>query len=270
MTAIHSTALVDSGAQLGEDVHVGPFAIIEAGARIGDRCIIGARAHIEGSVLLGPDNRIGPGAYLGGEPQDLSYKAGSTSEVHIGCGNTIREFVTIHRGTKEGTITRVGDRNFLMGGVHLAHNCQIGNDNILANNVLLAGYATFGNRIVVGGDVVFHQFIRVGDFAMVRGGTSWSKDIPPYVIGGGVNILAGLNAIGLKRNGFTPEERREITEAYRLVYRSGLNVRQALEKSSQRIWSPAASAFFAFLETPSKLGLCGARQRGQGLSSSDL
>jgi len=152
-------------------------------------------------------------------------------------------------------------------GVHLAHNCIIGHHCILANNVLLAGYTTFGNHIVIGGTVVFHQFMRVGDYAMVRGGTAWSKEIPPYVIGAHINVLAGINSIGLRRGGFSPAERREISDLYKLVFRSGKNLRQALDEVRESEFSAPARIFLDFLQSTGKLGLCAARQRGQNLGT---
>lgn len=267
MAFIHPTAIIDPGARLGEGVSIGPFSIVGPEVELGDRCAVGAHVILEGSVTAGPDNQIGHGTHLGGTPQDFSFKRGTRSFVRIGSGNIIREYVTVHLGTSEGSATTIGNNNFLMGGVHLAHNCTIGNHCILANNVLLAGYTTFGNRIVVGGDVVFHQFMRVGDGAMVRGGTAWSKEIPPFTVGGGVNLLAGINSIGLRRSGFNPAERREISDLYKLVFRSGLNLRQALARTEGGEFSPPARQFLDFLQSTGKLGLCAARQRGQALNS---
>jgi UDP-N-acetylglucosamine acyltransferase len=267
MPGIHPTALVDSSARLGADVEVGPFTIIGPGVVLGDRCQVGAHAVLEGDLRVGADTKIGHGTHLGGLPQDFAFQPEIQSSVVIGASNIIREYVTIHRGTTEGSATIIGDHNFLMVGVHLAHNCTVGNHCILANNVSLAGYTTFGSHIVVGGTVVFHQFMRVGDYAMVRGGTAWSKEIPPFVIGAHINVLAGINSIGLRRGGFSPAERREISDLYKLVYRSGKNLRQALAELDGRELSVPGRCFVDFLQSTGKLGLCAARQRGQNLGT---
>ncbi|MCX7713072.1 MAG: acyl-ACP--UDP-N-acetylglucosamine O-acyltransferase [Chthoniobacterales bacterium] len=263
---IHPTAIIDSKVKIGKNVIIGPYAIVEGDIEISDNCKIAAHAILQGPLFLGPNCSIGFGTHLGGEPQDFAYKPGTTSYTHIGARNVIREYVTIHRGTKENSSTTIGDDNFLMVGVHIGHNCTLGNNCILANNVLLAGYTEFGNRVVVGGDVVFHQFMRVGDLAMVRGGTAWSKSIPPYTIGGGKNLLAGINIVGLRRAAIPQEIRTEIATAYKLLYRTNLNFSQALEKASSLSWSPQTLKFWDFVRSPGKLGLAPARQRGQRIT----
>jgi UDP-N-acetylglucosamine acyltransferase len=263
MTEIHQTALVDPAAQLGVGVRIGPFAIVGPEVVLGDGCEVGPHAILEGDLRVGEGTKIGAGAHLGGLPQDFGFVPGTPSSVVIGRNNVIREYVTIHRGTKEGTATVVGDNNYLMVGSHLAHNVRLGHHCVLANNVLLAGYVEFSDRIVVGGDVVFHQFMKVGRLAMIRGGTSWSKDIPPFVIGRRVNELGGVNIIGLRRAGLAAPVRQEIQRAYALVFRGPHNVRQALEVARQQDWSDEAREFFTFMETPSKLGLCGGGRRAR-------
>ena len=203
MSSIHPTAFVASAADLASDVEVGPGAIIESGAVIGEGCRIQAHAVITGHVRMGARNTVGYGAILGADPQDYDFKAGTKSEVVIGDDNIIREYVTIHRGTKEGTVTRVGDKNFLMVGVHLGHNSSVGNKVIIANNCLLAGYVEVQDGAVLGGGSVFHQFLRVGRLCMVRGGERFPKDIPPFVSAYGTSMVAGINAVGLKRAAFS-------------------------------------------------------------------
>lgn len=256
MTTIHPSAFVDSTAQLGEGVEVGPGAIIEAGAVIGEGCKIQARAVISSHVRMGARNTIGYGAIIGGDPQDFDFKPGTRSEVTIGDDNILREYVTIHRGTKEGTQTSVGNNNFLMVGVHLGHNSSVGNRVIIANNCLLAGYVSVQDGAVLGGGSVFHQFIRVGRLCMVRGGERFGKDIPPFLVAYGTNLVAGINAIGLRRSGLSSEARLEIKRAFRLLYLDGMNISQALDAASTQQWGPEAENFFNFVREAKKRGVC--------------
>ena len=256
MMTIHPTAFVDPEASLGADVEIGPGVIIEAGAVIGDGCRIQARAVIGGHVRMGARNTVGHGAILGGDPQDFDFKPGTTSGVEIGDDNVFREYVTIHRGTKEGTSTRVGNNNFLMVGVHMGHNSSVGNRVIIANNGLLAGYVSVDDGAVLGGGSVFHQFIRVGRLCMVRGGERFGKDIPPFLIAYGTNLVSGINAVGLRRSGVNSEARLELKRAFRLLYLEGRNLSQALDAAGKETWGPEAESFFAFVSEAKKRGIC--------------
>jgi len=268
MPLIHPSAFVDPAAQLAADVEVGPGAIIESGAVIGEGCRIQAHAVITGHVKMGARNTVGYGAILGADPQDYDFKPGTKSEVLIGDDNIIREYVTIHRGTKEGSVTQLGDNNFLMVGVHLGHNAAIGNRVIIANNCLLAGYVEVQDGAVLGGGSVFHQFLRVGRLCMVRGGERFPKDIPPFVSAYGTSMVAGINAVGLKRAGFSSETRLEIKRAFRLIYHSGLNITQALEESKKTSWGPEAQEFLDFIASAKKRGVCAAKPVSSSSSSS--
>jgi UDP-N-acetylglucosamine acyltransferase len=256
MTTIHPSAFVDPTAQLGEGVEVGPGAIIEAGAIIGEGCKIQARAVIGSHVLLGARNTIGHGAIIGGDPQDFDFKPGTNSKVVIGDDNILREYVTIHRGTKEGSSTTIGNNNFLMVGVHLGHNASVGNRVIIANNCLLAGYVAVQDGAVLGGGSVFHQFIRVGRLCMVRGGERFGKDIPPFLVAYGTNLVAGINAIGLRRAGFSSATRLEIKRAFRFLYLEGRNISQALEEAATQQWGSEAESFFSFVREARRRGVC--------------
>jgi len=258
---IHPTALVDPKAELADDVEVGPSATIEAGAQIGPRSRILAHAVITGCVRMGADNEIGYGAVIGADPQDLSFKKEMRSNVVIGDGNTIREYVTIHRGAAAESQTIVGDHNYLMVGVHLGHNVHLRNKIVITNNCLLAGYVEVQDRAVLGGGSVFHQFIKVGRLAMVRGGSRISKNIPPYVMAYESNLVSGLNVVGLRRAGMSMEVRMELKKAFRLIYRTGLNVTEALRSARQEAWSAEARAFFDFIEQSSKRGICNGSSR---------
>lgn len=265
---IHPTAIIHPDAKLHESVSVGPYAVIEGAADIGEGCTIAAHAIIGGNVVMGKNNVVGPGALLGGDPQDLAFKPGVKSRVVIGDGNTIREYVTIHRGTADGTETVVGDHCFLMGGAHLAHNVHLGSHVVAANNVLLAGHVHVGDHVFLGGGSAFHQHIRVGSYAISQGVSGFTKDLPPFVIGASFNGVAGLNSIGLRRKGFTVPQRAEIKSAFDLLYRSGRNVSQALAAAESQPWTDVGRLFWAFVATAKKRGLCdwiGSR-RGAGNS----
>ncbi|MEO6054097.1 MAG: acyl-ACP--UDP-N-acetylglucosamine O-acyltransferase [Chthoniobacterales bacterium] len=262
---IHPTAIIEDGAKLADDVEVGPYALIGKDVRIGAGCVIQAHAVLTNKVTLGEKNLVGYGVVIGAAPQDFAHDDSIQSEVRIGSGNAFREYVTIHRGTKEGTATVVGDDNFLMTACHLAHNVQIGNKVVIVNNCLLAGYVAVDDGAVLGGGTVFHQFIRIGCYAMVRGGTRFGKDIPPYTTADRDNLLAGVNMIGLKRNGFSLVARQEIRSLYRLVFRSGLNLSQALTIAKEKPWGAEATRLLDFL-TSSKRGLSHAHRKAEGAS----
>ena len=237
-----------------------PTAHVDPAAEIGPDCVIEAHAAILGQTRLGARNHVGRGALIGGLPQDLAFDPATESGVEIGEGNVIREYCTIHRGSAAGSITRLGDRNFLMVGAHLGHNAQVGNDVVIANNVLLAGHVTVGDRCFLGGGSVVHQHVRIGRGAMLQGGSAISKDVPPFCVGALLNVIGGLNVVGLRRSGFDAGERAEIKAAFKLLYGSGLNVSQALERSREREWGTAATEFFAFAAGAKKRGLCAMRR----------
>jgi UDP-N-acetylglucosamine acyltransferase len=245
---------VDSAVDLGADVQVGPYAIVESGCVIGDGCEIRAHAVICKGTLMGPRNQIGYGAVIGAEPQDYGYKGG-WSWVEIGSGNKIREYVTIHRASVEGTATSIGNDNFLMGGVHVGHDGEIGNRAILANNTLLAGHVVVEDAVFMGGATVVHQHTRIGMLAITRGGTRLGKDVPPFFMATDTNQVAGINRIGLRRAGLSHETRRSIQAAFELLYRSNLNVTQAVEELSQKFHLPEIEHLVAFIKG-SKRGIC--------------
>jgi len=251
---IHPTAIIEDGAKLAQDVEVGPHVLIGPEVVIGAGCRIQANAVLTGKVTLGERNLVGYGTVIGAPPQDFSHQESTVSEVQIGNGNTLREYVTIHRGAKPDSVTRIGNECYLMAGCHFAHDVQVGNRVILANNCLLAGYVSVQDYVVLGGGSVFHQSMRIGKFVMARGGTRFSKDIPPYCMADDRKV-AGLNVVGLRRAGFKPETRLQIRRAFDLIFRSGWNVSQALDQSAQTEWDPAARDFFDFIRE-SKRGIC--------------
>jgi UDP-N-acetylglucosamine acyltransferase len=227
---IHPTAVVDPGARLGHNVKVGPYAIIGPNVVIGPDCVIGSSVLLTGHVIIGSGNRIFHGAAIGCEPQDKKYH-GEVSYVEIGDNNDIREYCTIHPATGEGASTRVGSDNLLMAYVHIAHNCRVHDHTVLANAVNLAGHVEIESHAILGGMTPVHQFVRVGAFSFVGGASRLPQDVPPFIkVAGNPIEVAGINAIGLKRGGFSDEDLQNLKKAYRLLYRSGLNVTQALER----------------------------------------
>jgi UDP-N-acetylglucosamine acyltransferase len=259
--SIHSTALVDPKAQLARDVEIGPYSVIGSQVTIGDRCVIGSHVVLEGEVEMGDRNVIGHGAVIGGAPQDLSFDPRTRSGVRIGNDNTIREHCTVHRGTAEGSTTTIGNKNFLMVGAHVGHNCTLGSNVIIANNCLLGGYVEIQDNAFLGGGCVFHQFIRVGRLAITQGGSAFSVDIPPFTMVAVLNCAIGLNVVGLKRAGLTREERDELKAAFRLIYTSGLNTSQALAQAAAKTWGKNAREFFDFVASAKKRGICSFRRR---------
>ncbi len=230
MSSIHHTAIVDAAAELAEGVTVGPYAVIEAGARVGAGTEIGPHVFIGTGTKIGQECRIFQGAILGTVPQDLKFK-GEQSELHIGDRTTVREYATLNRGTGENGVTRVGSDCLLMAYVHIAHDCDIGDHVILANAVNLAGHVQIEEWVSIGGMTPVHQFARIGCHAFIGGGYRVPKDIPPYILATGEPLqYAGLNVVGLQRRGFSSETLRLLKRAYRLIYRSGKNVSQALEQ----------------------------------------
>ncbi len=256
---IHSTALVDPTAQLGPGVSVGAYAIIEADTVIGEGCEVQAHAIICRGSTLGARNLIGYGAVIGAEPQDHSFK-GAPSRVDVGSGNRIREYVTIHRSAMEGGATVIGNDNFLMSGVHCAHDTRVGNATIIVNNTLLAGHVQVDDRAFLGGATLVHQHVRIGSLAITRGGTRLTKDVPPYFMAVAINQVSGINRLGLRRAGFSPETRRTIQAAYELIYRANLNISQALEELRQKFQEPEIVAFVDFI-SGSQRGICRERAK---------
>ena len=230
MPAIHPTALVDAGALLDDTVSVGPYAVIGAEVRIGAGTSVGAHCVIDGRTTIGRENRIFPFAALGAAPQDMKY-GGEPTELVIGHRNTIREFCTFNRGTvQDAGATRVGDDNWVMAYVHLAHDVQLGSHTILANNATLAGHVHVGDWAIVGGLSGVHQFVHIGAHVMTGFQSHVAQDVPPYMtVAGHPLAVHGYNAEGLRRRGFSRERIAQVKQMHRLLYRDGLTLDQARE-----------------------------------------
>jgi len=242
---IHPTAVIHPKAELHETVQVGPYAVIGEHVRIGARTVVGAHVVIDGWTDIGEDNQIFPGAVLGTEPQDLKY-SGAPSQVVIGKGNRIREFVTINRATNEGEATVVGDHNLLMAYVHVAHNCVIENQVVITNAVSLAGHIHIESQARIGGMVGIHQFTRVGRLAMVGAMSRVDRDVPPYMlVEGHPARIRGLNLVGLRRAKGMEGSLAALRQAYRLLYRSGLPLEKALQTLRESLRSEGGSSIFS-------------------------
>jgi UDP-N-acetylglucosamine acyltransferase len=259
----HPTAIVDPSAKIGADVEIGPFSVIGPQVRIGERTVIQSRVVIEGDVAIGAANFIGHGAIIGAPPQDLSFSPERKTKVDIGNENVIREHCTIHRGSAEGSITKIGHKNFLMAGAHVGHNCEIGNNVIIANNCLLGGHVRVDDGAFLGGGCVFHQHMHVGRLVIAQGGSGFGKDIPPFVIAAERNYVFGLNLVGLRRAGVSAKDRDEIKAAFKLLYTSGLNISQALDKAAAMKFGKAAQEFFEFVANAKKRGICPLKRGGE-------
>jgi UDP-N-acetylglucosamine acyltransferase len=260
---IHPTALVDRHAQIGTGVEIGPFSIVGPQVVIGDKTIVQSHVVIEDEVAIGIGNFIGHGAIIGAPPQDVSFSPERKTRVKIGNDNIIREYCTIHRGSAEGSATKIGDKNFLMAGAHVGHNCLIGNNIVIANNCLLAGHVRVDDGAFLGGGSTFHQFMHIGRLVMVQGSSAFGKDLPPFVIAAERNFVFGVNVVGLRRAGFSGQDRDEIKAAFKLVYLSGLNISQALEKAATMKFGARAREFTDFIANAKQRGICPLK-RGAG------
>lgn len=256
MNKIHATAVIDANAEIGQEVEIEPYAVIGADVTIDSGTIVQSHAVIEGFVTIGKHNFIGPGCVIGAPPQDLAYSPDRKTSVVIGDENIIREHCTIHRGSADGSSTTVGNRNFLMVGAHLGHNCRIGNGVIIANNCLLAGHVRVDDQAFIGGGSTFHQNMRVGRLVMVQGSSAFGKDLPPFTMAAERNAVFGLNIIGMRRAGFNVAQREDIKAAFRLLYQSGLNLSQALEKSATANFGELGREFFEFVAEAKKRSVC--------------
>lgn len=243
MAGIHATAVVDPRAELAADVEVGAFAVIGPHVRIGTGTTIGPHCVVEGHTTIGRHNRIFQFASVGAAPQDKKYQ-GEPTRLEIGDGNTIREFCTLNTGTvQDGSVTRIGDDNWIMAYVHVAHDCHIGSHTIIANATQLGGHVHLGDWVFLGGLSGVHQFVRVGAHAMTGFQTRLSQDLPPYVTAAGNPAQAqGINQEGLRRRGFSAERISLVKEMYRLLYRKGLTFADACTAIAALSGSDAASA----------------------------
>jgi UDP-N-acetylglucosamine acyltransferase len=252
--AIHATAIIEDGAELHPSVGVGPYSIVEAGAVLGEGCVIESCVRVYGAARLGRFNRCCHGVTIGSEPQDLGYTSDKAKPLLIGDHNHFKEGVNISHGVKTDAGTRIGSRNYFMSYSHVGHDCIVGDDNIFANTATLAGHVELAHHVFVSGHVAIHQFCRVGAYTMLGGVSGVAKDVPPFVMASGQRArIIGLNLVGLRRSGFDQARRSHIKAVYRLLFRSGLKLADALER---------ADAEFPGADTEAITGFIRASERG--------
>lgn len=245
---IHPTAIIEDGAELHPSVRVGPYSIVEAGAVLGEGCIVESCARIYGATRMGRHNRVCHGTTLGSEPQDLGYSPDKARPLTIGDHNHFKEGVNISHGVKYDTGTRIGSHNFFMTFSHVGHDCTVGDHNICANTATLAGHVELEHHVFVSGQVAVHQFCRIGAYSMLGGVSGVPKDVPPYVIVNGQRArIIGLNLVGLRRNGFDQAQRNRIKAVYKLLFRSGLRLEDALPRAEAQYPGAETEAIVAFI-----------------------
>ena len=269
---IHPTAIVHPQAKLHPTVSVGPYAVIDAEVELGADCVVGPHVYLTGRTSIGRGNKFHAGCVIGDAPQDLKYKDEPTN-LRIGDHNVFREHFTVHRSTKPEDATIIGSNNLLMVNAHVGHNCVVGDQVILANGALLGGHAVVQDRAFISGNCLVHQFTRVGTLAMMRGGAAISKDLPPYCVALRENEICGLNTVGLRRAGFSAEQRLELKRLYHFLFRGGMMFRAAVDGAREKFTGDGAKAVLEFVAV-AKRGVCadsggGAREGGEEKSGEE-
>ena len=258
---IHSTAVIDSTAEIDPTADIGAYTIVEGDVHIGPGTRLYPHAFVGQGTRLGARCQIHPFAVVGHLPQDLKY-TGQPSYTEIGDETVVREHASIHRGTIPDSTTVIGQRCFLMATAHIGHNCIVGDDVIMANDSMLAGHVELGRRVFVSGQTGVHQFVRIGEMAMLGGASAITMDVPPFMLVGRPGYVGGPNVVGLRRAGMSPDERQEIRACYRLLYRSGLPFPEAIAQVVATVATEPGQRLAAFLRAPSKRGYMGGRRRG--------
>jgi UDP-N-acetylglucosamine acyltransferase len=251
---IHPTAIIHPRARLDSTVTVAPYAVIDEHVALGADCVVGPHVYLTGHTTIGPRNVFHAGCVIGDAPQDLKYQ-GEPTRLQIGGDNVFREHVTVHRSAKTAEDTVIGSHNFFMAHSHVGHNVRLGDHVIVANGVLLAGHVTVEDRAFLSGNCLVHQFVRVGALALMQGGSAISKDLPPFTVARGDNGICGLNAIGLRRAGFTAGQRLELKQVYRVLFREGRNLREAVAVAQGKFTSAPARTLLDFIAA-SRRGVC--------------
>jgi UDP-N-acetylglucosamine acyltransferase len=251
---IHPTAIIHPKAQLDKTVQVGPYAVIDEGVELGANCVVGPHVYLTGLTIIGTHNHFHANCVIGDAPQDLKYK-GETTRLRIGDYNVLREHVTVHRSNKTTEDTVIGSHNYLMANCHVGHNSHLGNHIIIANGALLGGHVTVQDRAFLSGNCVVHQFCRVGTLAIMQGNSGVSQDLPPFTMVQHINKMCGLNIVGLRRAGFTAEQRLELKQLYHALFRSGKNLRAAIKEAQKDFNSSTAKIMLDFV-AEAKRGVC--------------
>lgn len=260
MSNIHPSSIVESGATLGENVTIEPFAVVKSGVTLGSNVVLKSHVYIDGNTTIGDGTVIYPGASIGTKTQDRKFQ-GETTYVHIGKNCEIREYVTINSSSEEGSVVRVGDNCLIMAYCHIAHHCTIGNDVIMANCAMLAGHVEIEDHARIGGMTPIHQWVRIGKHAMVGGLSRVTNDIPPYTIGAGIPYkMGGLNLIGLKRHDYSLDVRKDLSKAFKLIYRSNLPFHDALARIEDELSERVEVQHWIDFCKRSKRGLIGLQE----------
>lgn len=266
--AIHPTAVIDPKAEIDSSVEIGPYCIIDANVAVAAGCKLYQGVYLTGWTTIGENCTLHPGAIVGHAPQDTKY-SGERAFCRIGKNTIIREYAVVHRGTEPESETRVGNDCFLMGGCHVAHNCVVGNRVTLVNNVLLAGHVQIGDNTTLGGSAGIHQFVRIGELAMIRGRSEISMDFIPFAMSDGEGRVVGLNRVGIRRAEITPEEIKELRMAYRTLFSGGLPFTEAIARVAGEATTPAGRRLATFLQGPSKRGIAGRSKRTRNDKGND-
>ncbi|HEV7730831.1 MAG TPA: acyl-ACP--UDP-N-acetylglucosamine O-acyltransferase [Candidatus Binatia bacterium] len=265
---IHPTAIVDPRATIDPTADLGPYVVVDGPVRIGARTRVMAHAFLTGDTELGTDNVVHPGAILGHEPQDLAY-AGAPTGLRIGDRNVVREHAEIHRATQEGTVTVVGNDNYLMSHAHIAHNCHVGNRTIICSGALVAGHVVVDDQAFISGNCVVHQYVRIGRLAILRGLSRTSRDVPPFCIMDGTHTVRGVNRVGLRRSGFEPKNIRTLMTACRILFRVRTHLREALARVEAEVeMTPEVEELLTFIKA-SKRGIAMGRSGTPDPSETD-
>ncbi len=251
---IHSTAIIHPNAKIDPSVEVKAYAVIDEHVSLGANCVVGPHVHLTGHTSIGVGNIFHSGCVIGDAPQDLKYK-GEPTRLRIGDQNVFREHVTVHRSNKLEEDTVVGSKNYLMAGCHVGHNSHLGNEIIIANGAMLGGHVTVEDKVFISGTCMVHQFVRIGTLSLMQGGSGISKDLPPFTIARGVNAICGLNVIGMRRAGFSSEQRLELKKLYHALFRAGKNFKVAIAEAETEFTSGAARTMLSFVSA-SKRGVC--------------
>lgn len=259
---IHPTAAIHSQAKIGANVRIGPCAVIDAGVELGDDCVVGPQVCLLGVTTIGKGNRFHAGCVIGDAPVDVK-NTGEPTRLRIGDHNIFREHVTVNCANTLAEDTVIGSHNFLTPHAHVGHNTQVGNHVILGGGCFLAGHVVVQDRVFISGNCLVHQFCRIGTLAMMQGGAAVSKDVPPFTIAHGVNGICGLNVVGLRRAGLTPDQRLELKRLYRALFRSGQNLRPAVEAAQKTFMTEAAKTLLEFIAS-AKRGVCADHGAGGG------
>lgn len=264
---IHPTAVIHPKAKLDSTVRVGPYSVIDETVEIGPGCVIGPHVYITGVTTIGAGNEFHAGCVIGDAPQDLKYD-GAPTRLRIGDKNVFREHFTVQRSTTQDGETIIGSNNFITHHSHVGHNCVIGNHIILGGGAILAGHVVVQDRVFISGNCLVHQFTRVGTLAMMQGGSAISQDLPPFTVATRINEICGLNIIGLRRAGLTPEQRLDLKKVYRALFRSGQNRRAAVAEALNKYPNGPARTLIDFVAS-SKRGVCSDVSRGKEKSGED-